>query len=74
MTHIALVDDDENTPFHIAVMHGRSYKEIKVMARKYPKGLHKTNSDGDTAYKIAKSMNLDPEIISILRPNDNDLV
>lgn len=68
------VDDDGNTPFHFAALHKRSYKEIKVMARKYPKGLHKLNGEGETAHKIAKRLGLDSEIISLLRPNDRDLV
>lgn len=68
------VDDGENTPVHAAVLSKRPYKDLKVMAKKYPKGLHRVNEDGETAFQVAKRLGLSDDVLAVLRPNNDDLV
>lgn len=62
-------DKEGRTPLHVAVETGASLKIFKAMTKKHPKYLLVTNSNGETPYKLAKSLDLDKEILKVLKPH-----
>jgi ankyrin repeat protein len=66
-------DKNKDLPLHNLVKANRSYKEIKFCMLKYPQATHATNGQGMTPFGLAKSMQLDDDLIDLLKPNDDYL-